>query len=105
MVVAPIITNEEFEAIRPRLGRLELEIVEVARIVLVEGVKPMTAAARFGMSRQQVRSIVQRFRAASHEVPTEWRRVEVWLPESSAARVEALAEKARADHFRSSRFS
>ena len=50
------------------------------------------------MTRQRVHGIVQRFRAAAQEVPTSWRRVEVWLPPGLAAQVEAMAAKARADH-------
>lgn len=99
--VAPKITNEAFEAVLPRLGKLDVETVEVARAVLVEGAKPVEIATRLGMSRQRIHHIVRRFRAATREVPTEWRRVEVWLPEALAARVEALAEKARADYVRS----
>ena len=91
-------TAEDFDALRPRLGRLALDTVEIARAVLVDGMKPTEAAARYGMTRQRVHGIVQRFRAAAQAVPTGWRRVEVWLPPELAAQVEAMAEKARADH-------
>lgn len=91
-------TAAEFDALRPRLGRLTLDTVEVARAVLVEGLGQTDAAARYGMSRQRVHGIVQRFRAAAEEVPTGWRRVEVWLPPELAAQVEAMADRAKADH-------
>jgi hypothetical protein len=73
-------TAQEFEALRPRLGRLALDTVEIARAVLVEGVKPAEIATRHSMSRQRLHGIVQRYRAAAQELPTVWRRVEVWLP-------------------------
>lgn len=98
MATTPTMTANEFEALRPRLGRLALDTVEIARAVLVDGLKPTDVATRHGMTRQRVHGIVQRFRAAAQEVPTGWRRVEVWLPPELAAQVEAMAEKARADH-------
>ena len=91
-------TEADFEALRPRLGRLALDTVEIARAVLVEGMKPTEAATRYTMTRQRVHGIVQRFRAAAQEVPTGWRRVEVWLPPTLASQVEAIADKARADY-------
>jgi predicted DNA-binding protein (UPF0251 family) len=98
MVTSPTITADEFEALRPRLGRLALDTVEIAHAVLVNGMKPTEAAKHYGMTRQRVHGIVQRFRAAAEEVPTGWRRVEVWLPPELAAQVEAMAEKARVDY-------
>jgi predicted DNA-binding protein (UPF0251 family) len=98
MPAAPTMTASEFEALRPRLGRLAVDTIEIARAVLVDGMKPTEAARQYDMTRQRVHGIVQRFRAAAQEVPTGWRRIEVWLPPEMAAQVEALAEKARADH-------
>jgi hypothetical protein len=94
----PAMTADEFEALRPRLGRLALDTVEIAHAVLVDGIKPAEVAARHNMTRQRVHGIVQRFRAAAQEVPTGWRRIEVWLPPELAAQVEAMAAQARADH-------
>jgi len=99
--ISPIMTSEEFEAVSLRLGRHDTKIDEVAKAVLVNGTKPLDAAIRFNISWQRVNHIVRRFRAAARDVPPEWRRVEVWLPETLAARVEALAEKARANHVKS----
>lgn len=98
MATASTMTAEEFDALRPRLGRLSLDSFEIARAILVDGLKTTEAANRYGMTRQRVHGIVQRFRAAAQEVPTGWRRVEVWLPPELAQKVEAMAEQARADH-------
>lgn len=92
------LTAKEFDALRPRLGRLALNTVEIARAVLVDGMTQTEAANHYSMTRQRVHGIVQRFRAAAQEVPTGWRRVEVWLPPEVAIQVEALEEKARADY-------
>lgn len=94
----PSMTLQEFDALRPRLGRLTVDSFDVARAVLVEGIRPTDVAEKHGMTRQRVHGIVQRFLAAANEVPTRWRRVEVWLPPELAEQVEALAAKARADH-------
>jgi len=98
MATGPTMTAKEFEALRPRLGRLALDTIEIARAVLVDGMKTTEAANRHNMTRQRVHGIVQRFRAAAQEVPTGWRRVEVWLPPELAQQVEAMAEQARASH-------
>lgn len=98
MASGPTMTAEEFDALRPLVGRLALDTVEIARAVLVDGMKTSEAASRHGMTRQRVHGIVQRFRAAAQEVPTGWRRIEIWLPPELADQVEAMAEKARADY-------
>ncbi len=105
MATAPTMTAEEFDALRPRLGRLALDSFEIARAVLVDGMKTTEAANRYGMTRQRVHGIVQRFRAAAQEVPTGWRRVEIWLPPELAQKVEAMAEQARADQAAGARSS
>jgi hypothetical protein len=98
MATGPMMTAQEFDALRPRLGRLALDTIEIARAVLVDGMKTTEAANLHNMTRQRVHGIVQRFRAAAQEVPTGWRRVEVWLPPELAQQVEAMAEEARASH-------
>ena len=92
------LTADEFDALRPRLGRLALGTVAVARSVLVEGLRPIDAAGRFGISRQRVHGIVKRFEAAIRQVPSGWRRVEVWLPPDLVAQVEAMARRAHEEH-------
>lgn len=87
---------EEFDELGPRLGRLSPDSVAVARSVLVEGLRLSQAGERHGLSRQRVHGIVKRFRAAAvEEVPTRWKRVEVWLPPELASEVEAMAKRAR----------
>jgi hypothetical protein len=94
----PTMTLAEFEALRPLLGRLAIDSFAVAKAVLVDGERQTAVAARMGMTQQRVHGIVQRFRAASQEVPTGWRRVEVWLPPELAKQVTAIANKARKDY-------
>lgn len=91
-------TLAEFEAQLPKLGRLTLNSVNIARAVLVDGLGPAEAGHQHGMTRQRVNGILKRFDALAKQVPKDWRRVEVWLPPELAAQVEAMAEKARADY-------
>ncbi len=96
-MAAPRLTPAEFDALRPKLGRLAVDTMDVARLVLVDGLPPSEAGERYGMSRQRVYGIEQRFKAAMETVPTRWRKVEVWLPPELAAQVEAMASTARAE--------
>lgn len=89
-------TADEFDALQPRLGRLTVDTVKIARTVLVDGVRPVDAATQYGTSRQRVNAIIRRFEEATREFPTDWRRVDVWLPPELAARVEQMAQEARA---------
>lgn len=89
-------TPGEFDALLPRLGRLSLDTVTIARAVLVDGLRPAEAATKHGTSRQRVNTVLRRIEAAQSEYPADWRRVEVWLPPELAAQVEKMAEEARA---------
>ena len=91
-------TLTEFDETLPRLGRLTLDTIKIARAVLVDGKRPAEAGQENGMSRQRVNAILKRFELAAKEVPKDWRKIEVWLPPELAAQVEALAQKARDDY-------
>ncbi|UZO95002.1 Hypothetical protein RMHFA_05582 (plasmid) [Roseomonas mucosa] len=91
-------TAAEFEALRPRLRRLTVDSFGIARAVFVDGARPATVATQHNTSRQRVYAIVKRVEEAIAAVPTDWRRVEVWLPPELAAQVEKMAEDAQAAH-------
>ena len=88
-------TQAEFDALRPNLGRMALDTIDIARLVLVDGLTQAEVATSHNMSRQRVYRILQRFAAAAQSVPTGWRRVEVWLPPNLADQVEDLADQAK----------
>jgi len=90
-------TAAEFDALMPRLGRLTVDTVTIARSVLVDGQKPFEAAAQHGTSRQRVHTILKRVNDALREFPLDWKRVDVWLPPHLAEQAEAWAQQARAD--------
>ena len=89
-------TQAEFDALRPNLGQITLDTIDIARLVLVDGLTQAEVATVHNMSRQRVYGILQRFAAAAQNLPTGWRRVEVWLPPELAGQVEAMAKRARA---------
>ncbi|ONF49443.1 hypothetical protein RSM1_09095 [Methylobacterium radiotolerans] len=89
-------TADQFEAMLPRLGRLTLDTVSIARTVLVDGLRPVDAARLHGTSRQRINAVLRRFEDATREFPADWRHVDVWLPPEQAAQVERMAEAARA---------
>jgi hypothetical protein len=89
-------TVDEFERLRPRLGRVSPASVAIARAVLVDGLTISEAGQRNGLTRQRVHGIVKRFQVAAELVPSDWKRIEVWLPPALAAQVEDMAQKARA---------
>lgn len=86
----------DFEALKPRLGRLTIDSFNIARAFFVEGKRPVEVAAQHGTSRQRVNGIIRRVEEAMKDVPADWRRVEVFLPPELAAQVERMAEEARA---------
>lgn len=87
-------TQAEFDALRPNLGRMALDSIDIARLVLVEGMTQADVATTHNMSRQRVFGILERFQRAAQAIPTGWRKVEVWLPPDLADEVELTATQA-----------
>lgn len=96
MSAKPKMTPEEFDALRPLLGRLSLDTVKLAREVLVDGKTQVEVAKAHGLTKQRVNGMVTRVTAASHDVPATWRRVEVWVPPELVDQVRQVEAKARA---------
>ena len=92
-----LISDDEFDALQPRLHRFASETIAIARAVLVDGESQSFAAERFGTTRQRVHGIVQRVEAIANDVPAGWRKVECWLPPKMAHYVEMMVAKALAD--------
>jgi hypothetical protein len=90
----------EFDRARPRLRQFAESNLRIARAVLVGGLGTTAAAVRFHTSRQRVHGIVHRVKAAIRQVPSHWRRIEVWLPPRLADRVKAMARQARIEWLR-----
>ncbi len=88
-------TQAEFDALRPNLGRMALDSIDIARMVLLEGMTQAEVATTHNMSRQRVFGILERFQKAAQAIPQGWRKVEVWLPPDLANEVEIMARVAR----------
>ena len=89
-------TAKEFDELRPRLGRLSLDTVDLAREVLVNGKTQSNVAREYGLSRQRVNGMVSRVIAAANEIPLGWKRVDVWLPPDLAEEVQKMEANAKA---------
>ncbi|MBC1154416.1 hypothetical protein FSG43_022615 [Escherichia coli] len=89
-------TPQEFDELRPRLGRLSLDTVELAREVLVVGKTQSEVARNHGLTRQRVSGMVSRVIAAANEIPRGWEKVEVWLPPDLAEQVRGMEADAKA---------
>ncbi|OIS90235.1 TrfB-related DNA-binding protein [Brucella cytisi] len=95
-MTAGVLTEQQFNDARPRLGRLSLDTLAIAREVLVDGTPQSEVARKHGLSRQRVHGMVTRVQAAINEIPQGWVRLEIWLPPELAQKVEDMAEKAKA---------
>ncbi len=91
-----ILTEQEFNDARPRLGRLSLDTLTIARAVLVEGKTQTDVARENNLSRQRVHGMVSRVQVAINNIPMGWVRLEIWLPPELADKVKDMAEKAKA---------
>lgn len=78
-------SEEDFELAKHKLGRLSLNTISLAKLIIVEGLKPAAAAKEVGMSRQNVSKAMQRVYAALANVPDGWVRVECWAPKELAS--------------------
>lgn len=89
-------TAEEFDALRPGLGRLTVDTVDIARRVLVDGEAQSVVAKAHGLTKQRVNGMVSRVLALARDVPPGWVKVETWLPPELAEQVHKMAADAKA---------
>ena len=85
----PIMTLKEFDAIMPKLKRLSLDNIEIAKSVMVFGESQTAVAKRKGLTRQRVNNMVMRVRTLAGK-PEKWKRVDVRLPPDLAKQVRDL---------------
>jgi len=89
-------TAKEFKALMPRLKRMTVGNVEIARRVLVDGISQVEAASESGLTKQRVGALVKSVQAVAREIPPDWEQVEVWLPPELAEQVRQMAADAKA---------
>ncbi len=89
-------TAKEFKALMPRLKRMTVGNVEIARRVLVDGISQVEAATESGLTKQRVGALVKSVQAVAREIPPDWEQVEVWLPPELAEQVRQMAADAKA---------
>lgn len=92
------LTAEEFEWIRPYLGRIEEKNLSAIRRVLVDGVMQKDIAAELNLTKEAVSAMAARAWRAhlEHgERPPGWVKVEVVLPPDMAQVVHEMVKIAR----------
>lgn len=94
-----LLSNTAFDALLPRLGRLSKANIGIAREAFVEGRMPSEIAIAHGITRQRVHHILRHFRAAQHEAPPHWHKIEVWVPPELGPQIREIAANARARHY------
>jgi len=96
IMAAEKMTAKEFKALMPRLKRMTVGNVEIARRVLVDGISQVEAASESGLTKQRVGALVKSVQAVALEIPADWVQVEVWLPPELADQVRQMAADAKA---------
>jgi len=90
-------TADEFDSLRPRLGRrMGDDTVTIAREVLVDGLPQTKVAEKHGITKQRVSDIMKRVLAVVRGIPADWQLVEVWLPPELAEQVRQMENQAKA---------
>ncbi|KVX70386.1 hypothetical protein WT34_04230 [Burkholderia stagnalis] len=95
-MAAEKMTAKDFKALMPRLKRMTVGNVEIARRVLVDGISQVEAANESGLTKQRIGALVKTVQAIAREIPADWEQVEVWLPPELAAQVRQMAADAKA---------
>lgn len=90
-------SKEDFELAKHKLGRLSLNTIRLAELIIVEGQIPAAAAKMVGMSRQNVSKSMQRVYAALSDVPNGWVLVECWAPKELAEKFMVDVAQAKSD--------
>lgn len=88
-------TPDEFDAVQARLGRMTIDTLRLAREVLVEGKSQAEVAAANNFTRQRINLAVTRVLKAASDVPSDWQKVEVWLPPAMVEQVRNMEVEAR----------
>jgi len=88
-------SEEDFELAKHKLGRLSQNTINLAKLIIVGGLKPAVAAKEVGMSRQNVSKSMLRVYAALSDTPNGWVRVECWAPSDLAVEFLRSVEAAK----------
>lgn len=79
-----LLTQQQFDELWPKLKRLSASSVEVARLVLVEGVAQKEAGDLHGVSKQNVSRVIKVVRKILAEAPPGWVHVDTYAPQDMA---------------------
>jgi DNA-directed RNA polymerase specialized sigma24 family protein len=91
-----LMTPEDFEGHKDKLKRLSSQTIDLARMILVDGIPNAEAARQTGMARQNVKRQMNRVMARLAGYPEGWVRFDGWMPADFVAKIKE-AEKAMVD--------
>lgn len=91
-------SEADFEANQAKLAKVSLEVINLARLILVDRLSQTAAADAVGMSKQNAHKHMKRVKALLSDVPAGWIQVEAqwmpaWLAEETRSKVKAEREK------------
>lgn len=90
-------TANEFDEIAKRIPkRIKAENIEIARLVMVDGLRQSDVADQYQVTKQQVQRHVKRFRREALAVPSSWVTVNGYFPPKIAERLAVYAEELKA---------
>lgn len=89
------LSEKEWESAAPKLGKLTVDSMAMARRLFVDGITPSQLATDCGVSRQAISQLKTRVERMLSEAPAGWERVDVWLPPADAETVRQMAQTRR----------
>lgn len=95
--MSSMFSEQDWAKVEPKLGKLTVDSVAMARRIFVEGETPSQVARERGVSRQSVTELKKRVERMLDNAPPGWVRVDVWLPPDDAEAVKKMAETRRTE--------
>lgn len=89
--------QEAFERLREKLEPFSARKIEVARLVLVDGLTQTQAGERHGLSKQNVSALFKRIREIRANAPDGWVLLNIYVPPELATELLHRVERLKQD--------
>lgn len=94
-----LLTQKEFEETISQFKGMAIENIAIARQVLVDGKTQSHVAKSSGITRQRINAIVKLILKTTKNVPPDWVKIEVWVPENLANEVKGFIDNLIKERF------